>query len=521
MSQCQGIVFDEADRLFDMGFQKEIEFILSKAPNERQIIMVSATSNQEVLRTAYKFHSHPKEILLNQDSLVVDQIDHSLAMVSLEEKFSLLVQLLREKEDAYALVFCNTQFQTHLIAEWLKAMNFKARPISGRLPQNKRTKLLQDFRNKKTTVLVCTDVAARGLDIKDVNLVINYDIPIEAANYVHRIGRTGRAGEEGRAISFCAHEDCENLDSIYDFLGESIPKLELTNDSFAKDLCKRPYLDKKTLRPVSRQREVFSQEPVASIKKKTFTPTRKKKLKTSTEPVSSQPVKKQTKEPVMTDRIDRRIFQITSQSFSKAQEQALSFFHMNEEGMLNHEILEKGRKKFLLFGPQDISYKFTIKPIYKKLLLPFLIDILKKADLNLFVKVSFKEPHLRVNFSGKDEKLLTRNRGELLQAFEHIIKLYLFKKIFPHPGMRVSVTAPGHRGGGQKEVNEEKLISLAKNLKSEALEKGSSVQTKTLSPAQRRIIHKHLQDDGEVTTLSIGEGRFKRVEISPLEETGA
>src|SRR5690606_9233774 len=145
-----------------------------KIPRNRQMIMVSATTNLDVLQTAYKFHSQPVELKIETDGLVVDKIDHRLAMISREEKFSLLVGLLRAQVDAYAIVFCNTQFQTHSIAEWLNAMGFKAKPISGRLPQNKRTKLMEDFRNKDITILVCTDVAARGLDIKKVNLVINY-----------------------------------------------------------------------------------------------------------------------------------------------------------------------------------------------------------------------------------------------------------------------------------------------------------------------------------------------------------
>ena len=191
LSKCQTIVFDEADRLFDMGFKNEIEFILGKAPKERQLVMVSATSNLDVIRTAYKFHSNPEEIRINQDKLLVDNIDHALAMVASDEKFPFLVNYLKKQEDTYAIVFCNTQYQTHMIAEWLQAMGFKASPISGRLPQNKRTKLLSDFREKNVTILVCPDVAARGRDIKNVPLVINYELHNEAASYGHRIGSTG------------------------------------------------------------------------------------------------------------------------------------------------------------------------------------------------------------------------------------------------------------------------------------------------------------------------------------------
>lgn len=518
LSMCQGVVFDEADRLFDMGFQKDIEYILSKAPADRQLIMVSATSNQEVLRTAYKFRSQPEEIVLNHDSLLVDHIDHHLAMMSKDEKFSYLVNLLRKKEDAYAIVFCNTQFQTHMVAEWLKSMNFKASPISGRLAQNRRTALLADFRSKKTTILVCTDVAARGLDIKNVNLVVNYDLPSEAANYVHRIGRTGRAGEEGLAISLCAHEDCEFLDSIYEFIDAKIPKLSLTDADFAKDLTKRPYIDKKTLKVTEREEKPSDDRYKNKERNKPLKNTATEK--TEDRKRTPRVAKQIDEEYTMTERIDRRFFETTDNSYAQAAKDALKFFKMNEEGMLNHEILKKGPKKFFLFGPRNITYKFTIKPIYKKLLLPYLIEIIKLADLDLFVKVSFKEPNLKISFSGADEKLLLNNKNEMLYAFEHLIKLYLFKKIILHPGTKISVVVHGQKAAHTKnnDVNENDLIKMAEKLKQDVLEKNEAITTKSLSPAERRIIHKHLQDDTQVTTTSVGDGRFKKVEVNLIQQ---
>lgn len=508
LSRCQGVVFDEADRLFDMGFQKDIEVILSHAPKTRQLIMVSATSNQEVLRTAYKFHSHPEEIVLNHDSLVVDHIDHQLAMMDRNEKFSFLVKKLRETNDAYAIVFCNTQFQTHTVAEWLKAMGFKANPISGRLAQNKRTQLLQNFRSKKITILVCTDVAARGLDIKNVNLVINYDLPSEAANYVHRIGRTGRAGEKGLAISLCSHEDCEYLEAIYEFIDSKIPKVKLTDNDFATDICKKPYIDKKTLKVVSSTQPTKNHERKQPRKKPTQAkPTEVKKVTTQTQTINSKPAHHPP-------RIDRRLFETTSKSYDSAVQDALSFFRMNEAGMLNHEVLKQGPKKFFFFGPRETTYKFTIKPIFKKILLPYLIETIKLAGLKLFVKISFKDKSLRVTFSGQDEKLLLNNRSDLLYAFEHLIKLYLFKKIILEPGTKISVAVHGQKSKNKKEMTEETLIKLAEELKEKVLAEKKPMSTKTLSPAERRIIHKHLQDNDKIQTQSIGQGRFKKVEIN-------
>ena len=507
LENATGIVFDEADRLFDMGFQKDIDFTLSKLPKSRQLIMVSATSNREVMRTAYKHGSEPREIVLNHDSLLVDHIDHKLAMMTKDEKIPFLVHLLRQQEDAYAIVFCNTQFQTHLVAEWLKAMEFKAMPISGRLAQNKRTKLLKDFRSKQTTILVCTDVAARGLDIKNVNLVVNYDLPSEAANYVHRIGRTGRAGEDGKAISLCAHEDCQHLDAIYDLIDAKIEKMKLTNDDFATDIVKKPYIDKKTLK-------------VSQSTNRNPQPREKKPRAPKVEKTNNQntTVEKVSESMENTDNIDRRFFETTSTSYKDATQQALNFFRMNEPGMLNHEVLSKGRKKFFFFGPRETTYKFSIKPIYKKLLLPYLIEILKLADLDLFVRVSFKEPHLRVSFSGKDEGLLLKNKGELLRSFEQIIKIYLQKRIVLHQGIKFNINVPRNKRPDSKNqgLNEDNLIKIAEALKTQVLENQEPAQSKTLSPGERRIIHQHFQDDKQVTTSSVGDGRFKKVEVSLL-----
>ena len=514
VDSVRGIVFDEADRLFDMGFQKDIDFTLSKLPKSRQLIMVSATSNREVMRTAYKHGSEPREIVLNHDSLLVDHIDHKLAMMTKDEKIPFLVHLLRQQEDAYAIVFCNTQLQTHLVAEWLKAMDFKAKPISGRLAQNKRTKLLKDFRSKQTTILVCTDVAARGLDIKNVNLVVNYDLPSEAANYVHRIGRTGRAGEDGIAISLCAHEDCQHLDAIYELIETKIEKMKLSNDDFATDIVKKPYIDKKTLKVSERSNTKRSSETTKETRKKKDT-TKNNQSTNKQKPI----VEKVSVNMENSDNTDRRFFETTSTSYKDATQQALNFFRMDEPGMLNHEVLAKGSKKFFFFGPRQVTYKFSIKPIYKKLLLPYLIEILKLANLDLFVRVSFKEPHLRVSFSGKDEGLLLKNKGELLRSFEQIIKIYLQKRIVLHQGIKFNINVPRNKRSDSKNqgLNQESLIKIAEALKSQVLENQEPAQSKTLSPGERRIIHQHFQDDEQVTTSSVGDGRFKKVEVSLLD----
>lgn len=519
----QGIVFDEADRLFDMGFKKEIEFILGKVPRQRQMIMVSATTNLDVLQTAYKFHSQPLELKIETDGLVVDKIDHRLAMISREEKFALLVGLLREQEDAYAIVFCNTQFQTHSVAEWLIAMGFKAQPISGRLPQNKRTRLMEDFRAKKTTILVCTDVAARGLDIKKVNLVVNYDLPQEAASYIHRIGRTGRAGEEGLAVSFCAFEDCEYLDPITRMIGNPIPRMELTDAMFATDLCKKPFINRDSLkleedtRPPRHEKKPRERERTNNNDRAPRNDARP--------PVKNTPVLIDHK-PIN----NKRSFVVSADSLKDASHEALHYWRLNDESLLGHEIIEQGRKKFIFFGPRKNKYKFFVKPIYKRVLTPFIEDIILRSGLDLQVRVSFKEPLLKVTFSGGDEPELMKNNSELLLSFEHLIKEFLVPRVETHKGLKLSVRAqndipvrtdrpPMRRDGApeyrdRKKPDERSLIALAEEMKQEVYKKNAPVLMRALSPSERRIVHQHLSEDPKIKTSSIGDGRFKQIEIS-------
>lgn len=528
LSQCKGIVFDEADRLFDMGFKNDIEYILSKAPNNRQLIMVSATSNIDVLTTAYKFRSNPEEIRINTDKLVVDKIDHQLAMMSLHEKFPFLVKLLQEQIDTYAIVFCNTQFQTHLVAEWLIAMGFKASPISGRLPQNKRTKLLDDFRSKKVTILVCTDVAARGLDIKSVPLVVNYDLPSEASNYVHRIGRTGRAGEEGKAISLCAHEDCEFLDAIYEFIDAKIPKLPLTDDDFAKDICRKPFIDHRTLKVADTNKTPRTEIKKVSAPKKEYlvkkieTPiitTQNEKLETpmTQKKTNIQPDTRESRSE--TPRIDKRFFQVSSCCEKEANTKALAFFNIQDASLLSHEVISQGPRKFFFFGPRQTTFKFSIKPEYKTFLTPYLAELLKLAQLKLTFEIQFKEPELKITFAGADSKLLGQNENELLLALEQLIRLYLYQKVVLHPGIKILVGAQGlNTRTERKTYQESDLIEMAEKLKAEVIEKKRAIFTEALSPAHRRIVHMQFQEDARFKTSSVGDDHFKMVKISWVGE---
>ncbi|MCO4794011.1 MAG: DEAD/DEAH box helicase [Bacteriovoracaceae bacterium] len=516
LADCKGVVFDEADRLFDMGFKKDIEYILGKISNNRQLIMVSATTNLDVLNTAHKFRSHPVELKLNQDGgILVDSIKHSLAMVSSDEKFPLLINLLRKEEDTYAIVFCNTQFQTHLVAEWLRAMGFKAKPISGRLPQNKRTKLMEEFRSREVMILVCTDVAARGLDIKDVSFVINYDLPQEAANYVHRIGRTGRAGKEGKAISLCAHEDCEFLDDIYKYIDQKIEKMPLSNDDFATDICKRPRIDYKTLRVMDDSDRSRGKDRNSRNDKRGDRGTKGRQTRDhKPDPILAnykRPDRPADEPGYQGPPINRKELKMTCSSEKELVDKAFRWFEVKDKELLNIDVLKEGRKKFFFFGPRTNEYKVTIKPIYKKLLEPFIKEMITWIGLDLEVRVSFKRPSLRVSFSGKDEVLMVKNDNEMLESFEHLIKKYLSQKVRTHDGLKINV-----RCHNQSKKQESGLLALVDKLAKKVMDTGKAVSMrKSLNPAERRLVHQHLENNKKVTTLSKGDGRLKKIEIKP------
>lgn len=550
VNDCLAVVFDEADRLFDMGFKKEIEFILGEMPQDRQIIMVSATSNYDVLHTAYKFNSFPEELKVNQESILVDKINHQLVMVGSNEKFAFLVKLLEDQKDAYSIVFCNTQFTTHMVAEWLKAMGVKANPISGRLPQNKRTRLLEDFRNKRITTLVCTDVAARGLDIKNVPLVVNYDMPSEAANYVHRIGRTGRAGEEGHAYSLCAPEDCAYLDPIQDLIGEKIPVMDLQEEDLSRHLCKKPYIDRKTLRVVEREEKTL---PRKDSKKPSNSkpPTQEGKIMTTPEP--------KTAAIRRSERI--RHLEITTSCPKEATKKALKHFNLDDEELLKLEVIKQGRKKFIVFGPRHTTYRIEVRPIFKRLLQPFLKGLFEVANLELEARVSFRDPQVRVSISGNDAGLLFRERRQLLDALETVIRRFLGQKINLEENIRILVEGPrrddrparpsqegaqegapegerserprrdnnrrgndnrrGPRGDNRGErrdrrpnPRENELIEMAKKYEREITEKQQPILIQALTAADRRIIHQYFQDHPDIITTSLGEGQIKTIELS-------
>jgi ATP-dependent RNA helicase RhlE len=223
LKQVRAVVFDEADRMFDMGFKDDMKYILERIPKDRQFLVFSATLNFDVLNTAYQFGADPVEINVSLDQSKAENVKDELFHVGNDDKAMYLLSLLKKHNPKQAIIFSNFKFSVERIARFLTENGVPAMGISSLLTQAQRTRVMEQFRaENEKNILVATDVAARGLDIKGVDLVINFELPMDAESYVHRIGRTGRAGAEGRAISLASDRDVESLSRIEDYLKHKV-----------------------------------------------------------------------------------------------------------------------------------------------------------------------------------------------------------------------------------------------------------------------------------------------------------
>jgi ATP-dependent RNA helicase DeaD len=226
LSRVSTVILDEADRMFDMGFIDDIREILSHCPTKRQTLLFSATISDDVMLIAKKYMHNPTRINAGKrvDPTKLKQVYYD---VDSKLKFPLLVNLLNAEKTGLVMIFCNTRVNVDFVASNLKALGINATAIHGGFSQDKRTKTMTKFHSKSVHVLVCTDVAGRGLDVKGVSHVYNYDIPNESKQYIHRIGRTARAGEEGNAITILSRRDYENFTRVLDEQRVKIRELAL------------------------------------------------------------------------------------------------------------------------------------------------------------------------------------------------------------------------------------------------------------------------------------------------------
>jgi ATP-dependent RNA helicase RhlB len=245
MRHVQVLVLDEADRMFDLGFIADIRYLLRRLPPpERRLSMLfSATLSYRVLELAYEHLNNPELVRIEPDKVTVDQVRQIIYYPSMEEKLPLLIGLLRQAEARRTMIFVNTKRMAERLERVLGANGFHAQALSGDVPQNKRLRFLRDFHDGKLAVLIATDVASRGLHIPDVSHVFNYDLPQDAPDYVHRIGRTARAGAEGDAISFACEEFAVSLPEIEAYIGHKIPSAAISPELMATGLSPGPHAE--------------------------------------------------------------------------------------------------------------------------------------------------------------------------------------------------------------------------------------------------------------------------------------
>ena len=229
------VVLDEADEMLSMGFREDIESILEEAPEERQTVLFSATMPREIMELTRKFQNNPKLISVEKKQMTVENIDQFYYNVPMGRKMDALNLILSYTKPKRAILFCNTKKMVDDISGYLKKYDFSAEGIHGDMKQAQRTKVMNSFKKGQTNILIATDVAARGIDVSDIDYVINYDIPQNIEYYVHRIGRTGRAGKSGIAITICSgSRQVEVLQKIARFTKskitfDEIPSLESVN----------------------------------------------------------------------------------------------------------------------------------------------------------------------------------------------------------------------------------------------------------------------------------------------------
>jgi len=221
------VVLDEADRMLDMGFRDDIDYILTRVPPKRQLSLFSATIDSNVMEISHQYMNNPEKILVSKDEIALPQINQLYTVVNPRDKFDVLCQIIEKESIKRAIVFCRTRIGAARLAEKLRHYGYDAEAIHADLSQAQREAIINAFRNHRIRLLVATDVAARGLDIEDITHILNYDVPFDSLMYFHRIGRTARVGKAGTAITLVAYGELSELERIRTLTKTRIEKMEV------------------------------------------------------------------------------------------------------------------------------------------------------------------------------------------------------------------------------------------------------------------------------------------------------
>ena len=232
LSATKIIVLDEADRMLDMGFIDDIKFILSKVPHDKQMSLFSATIDKSVMNMCHRYMKKPEKILVSKDEIALEQLNQYYMVVNPRNKLEYLLTMLKTNNVEKSIIFCNTRRGTDWLARKLRSHRYSAEPMHAGFTQAQRERVTNAFRNGRFDFLIATDVAARGLDIQGITHIINYDVPVEAPVYFHRIGRTARKGGEGTAITLVGYGEVGEISKIKNLTNTHIEELEARNPQY-------------------------------------------------------------------------------------------------------------------------------------------------------------------------------------------------------------------------------------------------------------------------------------------------
>lgn len=267
LTRVETLILDEADHMLDLGFIKDIQDLIRFLPKKRQTLFFSATINSKIKKLAYSLVHNPIRIQISPNNPVARNIIHSVAHIEMDDKRFFLERVVNENPESKILVFVRTKIRAERVFKAMERVNIKSQTIHGDKNQKERFKSLENFRKSDVKMLIATDVSARGIDIPNVDYVVNYDLPEQEENYVHRVGRTGRGTQKGYAVSFCSSEEKPLLQAIEKYIGGTIEELEINKEDYSEtiDFTLEEKSDWKTL---MKEAEIADKEFNSKKKKK-------------------------------------------------------------------------------------------------------------------------------------------------------------------------------------------------------------------------------------------------------------
>lgn len=268
LSRIEILILDEADHMLDLGFIKDIIDIKRKLPRRHQTLFFSATINEEIKKLAYSLVENPIRIQISPKDPVSKNVNHSVAFIEMDDKRFFLERLIKENEGSKILVFVRTKVRAERVFKAMERVNIQSITIHGGKEQQDRFEVMSKFKSGEVKVLIATDVSARGIDIPNVEYVVNYDLPEQSENYVHRVGRTGRGTAKGFAVSFCGEEEKAVLKEIEQFLGRPVTIMNIEKDEYHETLDFTEDADDNWKSLIKENEEFLSKRKKPNLKKK-------------------------------------------------------------------------------------------------------------------------------------------------------------------------------------------------------------------------------------------------------------